>query len=244
MRIDFDKLKAARPAFYRIVVGYSGFREGTHDIEPDVFPAATQRGLTEWAASERARVERSTQPAAPAASPTPPAPAQSVEPPVSPAVAQPAVASAPVEPQINIAEYERQQLQRATDEARGLARLRQFQQEQGLCDCKENADAIRDWLDQNVMGYVSSEGIDAAISNLGARGKNVLLWDSKAPPAAPPPTPEPEEVLRTLPDGTKQLPLDQPITPNASKEQARDYLKRLRAQQPYARSSGSFGSKF
>jgi hypothetical protein len=117
------------------------------------------------------------------------------------------VAPAELPEQIDIGAYEREQLQRATDESRGLARLHQFQQEQGLRDCKENADAIRNWLDANVRGYVSAAGIDAAVVNLGARGKNVLLWDSVAPPPAPPAA-EPVEVLGTLKDGSKQLPLD------------------------------------
>jgi hypothetical protein len=43
--------------------------------------------------------------------------------------------------------------------------------------------------------------------------------------------------------GSKQLPLDKPVPRNATKEQARDYLARVRKQQPYVL-SGSFGTRF
>jgi hypothetical protein len=87
------------------------------------------------------------------------------------------------------------------------------------------------------------QGVDAAVSNLGPRGTNVLTWTPKT--AVPPPPPEPAEVLGTLPDGTQQLPLDKAPTSKASAAQAKDWLTRTReATGKYLRPRGSFGSKF
>jgi hypothetical protein len=62
----------------------------------------------------------------------------------------------------------------------------------------------------------------------------------KAEPAQPVAPPQPQV---TLSEGSKQLPLDKPVPSNATKEQARDYLARVRKQQPFVR-NGSFGSRF
>jgi hypothetical protein len=155
----------------------------------------------------------------------------------------------PKEPQITMAELEAEfkaDLQRAVDQKRGLDRLHQFQKEQGLRDCKENADAIRDWLDANCEGYVSQDMIDTAVVCLGARGKNVLIFDPVAPPTSStsPASPQSAEALITLEDGSKQLPLDKPFPKNATKAQAKDYLARVRTANPYIRNVGSFGSRF
>jgi len=234
---DLDALKASDYGSYVVVSKVSGQTSGPVYIDlsalkvgPDYRFKLAQASLDHEAA--RAAAARA------AAAPPPPPPV--VEKPAEPA-----------EPQISMAEIEAQwqkDLNRAADQARGLARLRQFQQEQGLRDCKENADAIRDWLDQNCEGYISQDMIDACVVNLGARGKNILLWDSIAPPAPPAPSAaEPQEVLQTLPDGTKQLPLNATNAQvnRASKEQARDWLKRFnggKMWQPRAR--GGFASRF
>jgi hypothetical protein len=98
-----------------------------------------------------------------------------------------------------------------------------------------------------VKGYVSEKTIDVAIQWLGPRSKNVLTWKPKTvAPSPPAPEPqEPAEVLVTLPDGTKQLPLDvdNRTLQRASKEQARDWLKRANAGK-LLRPRGGFGSKF
>ena len=149
----------------------------------------------------------------------------------------------PAEPQISMAQLEREEqadIQRRIDEAAGHNRLEQYAREQGLEDTQANADAIRTWLQENVKGYLSEKLIDAAVANLGPRGKNVLTWRKPEAPQPPAPSPEPaEEVLGKLPDGTTQLPLD--VTPNKkhSTLQLKDWLKRTNANR-IIRPSGSF----
>jgi hypothetical protein len=214
---------------YDVLRRTTGFITGTVDVDISGLPISAEARfrLAQWsvlfndAVAEHEEQRRAPKPAS--------APPQVV---VQPEPVAPVV-SKPVEPlpeQIDLVAYEREQIQRATDEARGIARLYQFQQEQGLRDCKENADAIRDWLDANCKGYVSQDMIDAAVLNLGKRGTNVLLWDVKSAPVPPPPS-EPQEVLGTLPEGTKQLPLDadETIQRHASKAQLYDLIHRRRA---------------
>src|SRR5690349_19937374 len=106
-RIDLDRLKESPENYdlYQIACRASGHETGAHEIDiSDLRIAPTTRfRLTQWGllASQ-------------------PKPEPVVQTPVEPvAVTAPLVQP---EEQINLAEYEREQLQRATDEARGLAR--------------------------------------------------------------------------------------------------------------------------
>jgi|SRR6266513_2893109 len=223
MLIDFDRLKIARPALFRSAVTQLGYGRGEKTFDPFVLVLGT-REIHELDPDLQRLLTFwiSTD--------------KTISPPEEPAE------------QIDMAEVLREEqadMKRAADERRGLNRLRQFQDEQGLRDCKENADAIRDWLAANCKGYVSQDMIDAAVMNLGARGgKNVLLWNEKTAPAPPPAPIEVAEVLGTLPNGEPQLPLDVPPS-RASKEQAKDWLARTRAATgKYSRPSGSWGSSF
>ena len=93
---------------------------------------------------------------------------------------------------------------------------------------------------------MSAVGVDLAIQWLGPGkgGSNVLTWKPKvAPPPPPAPAPEPTEVLTTLPDGTKQLPLDATPSKRHSKEQVKDWLNRTRGVTgKYLRPRGSWGT--
>jgi hypothetical protein len=228
---------------YDVLKRSTGFISGTHDVDIPSLPISPEARfrLAEWSLLMNAAIaEHEQQVRAP--KPVAPAPPQVVvQPePVAP-VAQPA------EPQIDMSEVLREEqaaLQKASDEARGLACLEQFCEEQGLQRTPENAAKVQQWLNQNLKGYWSQQGVDAAIANLGPRGTNVLTWKPKEAPAPPPPA-EPQEVLGTLPDGTTQLPLDvdQFTLSRASKEQARDWLKRHNAGK-LLRPRGGFGSSF
>jgi hypothetical protein len=145
-----------------------------------------------------------------------------------------------------VATREEAELKRVTDESRGIARLQQHCNEQGLEETPENLAAVKAFIDASpVKGYWSEQIVDAAVANLGPRGTNQLTWKPKEAPPAPEPPPEPAEVLGTLPNGERQLPLDVPPTNRASKEQAKDWLTRTReATGEYVRPRGSFGSKF
>jgi len=112
------------------------------------------------------------------------------------------------------------------DHERGIARLNEYVR-QGLEETDQNRDAIIEWLKKNVDGYLSPANVDLAIEKSG----NTLSWRTA-------------EVLKTLPDGTQQLPLDKPVPWNASKAQAKDWLARHRETHKYQRASSSFGSKF
>src|SRR6266480_2928650 len=130
MLIDLDKLKIARPAIFRKVahqLGYTG----------DPFELLGTRDIKDDAIDADLRRLLNFW--------------ISTEKPAAPVVEEPAE-------ELDMAKVLREEqaaMQRAADERRGLNRLRQFRDEQGLRDCKENADAIRDWLDANCKGYVS-----------------------------------------------------------------------------------------
>src|SRR6266851_1415133 len=116
MIINFDALKATDPGLYTIITNRVGLAFiGQYEFQPVEFAALTpaiRRRLSEWAVLHPATT----------------------------------VIDKPVPPPRDYAAEDRaalkQDIQRTTDESRGLARLRQFQTEQGLRDCKENADAI------------------------------------------------------------------------------------------------------
>lgn len=153
----------------------------------------------------------------------------------------------PVAERLSLSEMEtdRTERLRLSDLERGLARLQQYVSEQGLAEDKANAAAVQEWLNANVKGYWSQQGVDAAIANLGPRGTNILIWKPKV--VAPPPQPEePKEVLGTLRNGEPQLPLDasEQIMKKASVAQLKDLIDRRRKEQPYIRTQGSFGSRF
>jgi hypothetical protein len=150
----------------------------------------------------------------------------------------------PVEPQLDLDAEFKADLQRASDQARGLARLEQFCEEQGLQRCPANAEKVQQWIDQNLKGYWSQEGVDAAVLAL----KNELTWAPKtAPPPPPPPSPaskqEPTEVLADW-----QLPLDadERTMRKASTKALLDLNQRRRkaTNQLYVRRSGSRGASF
>jgi len=142
---------------------------------------------------------------------------------------------------------EEAELKRITDEFRGIARLQQYCNEQGLEETPENLAAVQAFIDASpVKGYWSQEVVDAAIQNLGPKGKNVLLWDSKT--IEPPPAPEPTEILKPLPNGEPRLPLDVDAVTlrRASVVQLKDWKVRKRVAEgsQYLRRVGGFSSRF
>jgi hypothetical protein len=231
-RLDLDKLKESDYGLFQIASRASGCKTGMCEIEISrlkIFPETRLRlaqvSLDQEAA--RAAAEEARRKAAA------PPPQQVVE----------------LPPQISMAEVERenqQDMKFRADAAEAKARLQQYVDEQGLEPSQHNLDVISAWLRQNLKGYWSSTGIDVAIQTLGPRGTDTLRWKPKVaePPPAPPPPAEPTEVLGNLPNGEPRLPLDKPIPPKASKEQAKDWLDRFRKEKPYVRSSGSFSSRF
>jgi len=121
---------------------------------------------------------------------------------------------------------EQEILQRSTEQARGIARLQQYVDEQNLAAVPENATVVQQWLEQNSRDW-SAASVDAAIQAL----KDVLVWKHT----------EPVEVLEPW-----QLPLDadEAQLKKSDPKALKDYLSRIRKQRPYVRSSGSFGSTF
>lgn len=143
------------------------------------------------------------------------------------AAAAPPPPPAPTEPQINFAEVEAEQqreIQTRADEAGARNRLDQYANEQGLEPSDHNVNLIRDFVNNSAAkGYWSREIVDVAISRLRSK----LTWKPKEAP-----TPEPVgEILGTLKDGSKRLPLNATNTEisRATKEQAKDWLARNRA---------------
>ncbi len=130
-----------------------------------------------------------------------------------------------------------------TEKNAAIARLDQFQREQGLVPSDKNVREISNFIDtsfslpENLRGRWTVQTVDLAVQYLGRDGR---LEFHKPEPAQPATPPQPQV---TLSDGSKQLPLDKPVPSNATKEQARDYLARVRKQQPFVR-NGSFGSRF
>jgi hypothetical protein len=243
---------------YDVVKRSTGFITGTHDVDISSLPITSQARfrLAQWSLIVNAAVAEHEQQSLRSR-------AERIAPVVAPRViAKPAEPAAPVveppkpEPQVDIAAHAREvvareeaELKRLKDESRGIARLQQYSDEQGLEETPENLAAVQTFIDASpVKGYWSREIVDAAIQNLGPKGTNVLTWTPKTAPAPPQPPSEPaepQEVLGTLPDGTTQLPLDvdQFTIRRASKEQARDWLKRRNAGK-LLRPRGGFGSSF
>lgn len=214
--IDFGKLAERTPMLAAMLDRATGTkrRSGVHTIDLDELDFVTRTALTTY-------IQKF--PDATVSPVTTTAPVVTAAPPPEPSAAEPG------EEQIDLGAYEKEMLQKAIDEGKGTARLKQYVDEQRLADTKENADAIRDWFDQNLKGYISAPGMDAAIANLGPRGTNVLTWKSKA--TIPPPVPESTaEVLGVCSDGLPQLPLNTPqsVLKKASAAQVKDWLARTR----------------
>jgi hypothetical protein len=138
----------------------------------------------------------------------------------------PRTAPEPVE-QIDIDAEFKADLQARVDEASAQARMEQYVAEQNLEPSDHNMSAVAGWIRQNLKGYWSSAGVDAAIANLGPRGTNVLRWQPKVG-ALVLPAQESGEVLEILPNGEKQLSIKEPPPKSASPTQAKDWLARYR----------------
>jgi hypothetical protein len=134
----------------------------------------------------------------------------------------------PAQPQISMDETLRENekdIERRVAEAQARARLDEYVKI-GLVDSQANANLFRAELDR-LGETLSVATVDRIVKELGNR----LEWRPKEKP----------EVLGKLPDGTTQLPLDvdNRTLSRASKEQARDWLKRANAGK-IIRPSGSF----
>jgi hypothetical protein len=143
---------------------------------------------------------------------------------------------APAEPQINVKELEAEQqrdIQSKADQTRAINRLEEYVKV-GLENTEANAAIIKEYVNNNAAGYWNFEVVEAAVKDPR------LTWRKEEPAPA---VSEPVEVL--LSDGTKPLPLDveNHILRNASKAQAKDYLKRIDASKKLHQ-HGRFGSKF
>jgi hypothetical protein len=112
-----------------------------------------------------------------------------------------------------------------TDKQAALARLVQYTKERGLLDAPSNGFAVKEWIDTNVKGYWSVAAVDAAVSILGPRGTNILLW---AVPKAPEPPPVVEEPVRYLANGERELDINAGDSEMraASVQQLRDLSRR------------------
>jgi hypothetical protein len=151
--------------------------------------------------------------------------------------------------QIDVAALEADQksdIKRRADRAAAVNRLQQYVVEQGLEETTENAERVKEWLQQNLKGYWSSLGVDACLQNLGPKGKNTLTWKKTTVAPPPPPPAEPAEILVTLPNGELQLALNTPDwqLKQASVVQLKDLnaRRRVAATGTYRRPPGVFGS--
>lgn len=211
IQLNIDELCRTDRRLYSVLTRLGAFPRGTINFDENKLNAGNIGALEEWMEAHPLQ---------------PPAPAT------------------PSEPLIDmeaLKEEERRDIQTRADEALAKRRLEQFCVEQGLARTPENVEKIQSWLDKNVRGYWSQQGVDAAVVALGARGTNELTWDPLPPPPAPP-VPEPE-APRVLSNGEPELPLDASVQVmrHASLVQLRDLDRR---QHGVRRPQGSFGSKF
>ena len=217
--VDLDKLKISRPALFRNVAQQLGFTG-----DPFVLILGTRDikdGELQPDLAARLQVWISTDKTLPP-----------VEEPVEEKVDMDALLK---EEQLN--------MKRAADETGAKQRINEYAGV-GLENTQANAKLIQDFVNNSaVKGWWSREIVDACIANLGPKGTNQLTWKKSAP--APPPPAEPVEILGTLRDGTRQLPIDidNATLRRASKDQAKDYLARVNAGR-YLRPAGGFSSKF
>jgi hypothetical protein len=203
--IDLDRLRVERPAAYKIVSEHLRKYEGEVRVGIYSLPMSNEerKRLVEWATP-------------------PPTPVLTVDHP------EPVT---PPPPQISVKELEAEQareIMRAADFAAAVNRLNIWVQTGGLEETRANAQAIIDFIETSAAnGYWSAEVIDAAVSCLGPKGKNVLTFHVVKAAAKPAPQPA-AEVLGRLPNGEMQLTLSAPPPPRSSPEQARDWLARTR----------------
>jgi hypothetical protein len=219
-RINMDALASYAPRLHRVVIKHTGVpATGEQEVDLMTLPQFTRGELLGWL-TESDFAKRKYKPATDIA----------------------AAAVNPPEPPIDFEQTLREDaadIQRRVDEAAGRNRLEQYAREQGLENTQQNATAIRQWLDENVKGYLSEKGVDLAIQWLGPRAKNVLTWRKpEAPPSAPAPEPA-TEVLEPLPSGERRLALDETPTKKHSTAQLKDWLARTNANR-IIRPSGSF----
>ena len=142
---------------------------------------------------------------------------------------------------------------RRAEEGRANARIQEYIDKHGLIDDQTNAELLAMYFKDRPFTVAN---VDAAIKAFRPQ----LFWKKPTPstpavtvspaelsaPAAPPPLPAARrEVLGTLPDGTRQLPLDATPTRHHSKDQLKDWLKRTR-EKVLAKPTrlGHFGAKF
>ena len=158
--------------------------------------------------------------------------------------ALPFVAKIIIDPVRDNREYNRIMLEQAEKEAKaraaeqsGIDQLKLYYNG-GLEDCERNKDILVEYIKKNCNSIFDAVTVRAAVEMCRAN----LVWRKIAPPTPPQPA-QPVEVLVKLSDGSTQLPLDKPVPRNATVEQAKDYLARVREKDPYAR-SGSFGTRF
>lgn len=124
------------------------------------------------------------------------------------------------------AEQEQVQRQRQADEQQAVAYLQKLARDEGLVDCKENADKLMNYLNERKQ-FASLTTVTAAVTAL----KDQLDWNRP-------------EVVGTLQNGEKQLPLDASDSDmkRASVAQLRDLSKRRGEGQ--SRPTGAFGSRY
>ncbi len=175
MNINFDALKRTNPDLYRLVTDQVGLAFiGQHEFQPIEFAALAP------ATRRRLSDWKAQQPAHETIT----------------------VVDKPAPPPRDYAAEERAALMKDVQKGRAIQRLKEWE-DAGLEDTKNNADLIRDFVNNSaVKGYWSLEIVDAAIANLGPKRTNQLTWKPKEAPAPPPPPPEPTEVLQPW-----QLPL-------------------------------------
>jgi hypothetical protein len=237
--LDFSHLRETNKLLYQNLARRIGVPNpiGTFVLDVDVFDAVTRLAIYQWL--QRYAPE-------PAASePEPPKPSTRLTPPRTAAPPEPA------EEQIDIEAGFKADLQVRADEASAHARMNQYVVEQNLEPSDHNANAVAGFIRQTLKGYWSAAGVDAAISNLGPRGTNVLRWSPKvaAPPLSPAPA-QPAETLGWCSDGKPQLPLQTPQSvlksPSTSTAQIQDWLKRFRSANGliYARNGLTRGNRF
>jgi hypothetical protein len=206
-QINLDELKRWNLFLYSVVTKAIGHRSGIHSLDISTLQLSE---ANRFSLAEWSLIQ-------------PPTPV--------PVSAQPVVKEEPT-PFLS----EEELVERATDQARGFARLQQFVDEQNLEDSPQTASLVDVWLAERGLVW-SAANVDKAVLSL----KNVLRWNPKVEPTPA----KPVEVLGTLPDGTKQLPLSDAPHNKASVAQVKDWLARTReATGKYLRPRGSFSSTF
>jgi hypothetical protein len=110
--------------------------------------------------------------------------------------------AAPPEPDYEV--MWKEDLDRAI-EASAIERLLAGMEKQGLINCRENQDAMASFLNERKL-ELTQANVVLFLTQMGPK----LIWRSTRPLLPPPPPAKPKEELGTLPDGSKQLPLNIP----------------------------------